>query len=234
MSGFETDYFLNGFLPAHDDTLQRLAHYSRGRLTKEDLINDAFIFAIELGDERGCPLDLKTVQDQQLLLAHLKRHINQDGRRRHVSLDQAWENGEGETLPTLGERQAGRADWEPLQLLLLDEEPDGEPEVDVLALARATYSQAAAYLILLERFEQSWTALAEFLRLSVSVLKARFASACEWLRKQRSLFDGVERVSSDFLPYAGRTRRKRKAPMVQGEQALMAWPEGESAVPVGD
>lgn len=221
------DGFLGEFLKHRTRDLARIARQSRGRAEVGDLISEAWLFVMEQELKRGIPLDPASVQDQELLLGFLyNKHINfvNPVSRFGISLDQVLEDAGGDELPALMDRQRAPESCEPLQYLLgLDEDIP-----DPFAVVAASYSQAAAYLILLERFAWSAIGLAELFCISVRALLVRLCQAGEVLRVQPSLFDGIERVSRDFQPAPRRRLPGRRAG--QGPEG-QAWLPGLEGMP---
>lgn len=213
--------FIEVFLTERMQDLERIARQSRGRTEVGDLISDAWIFVTEQELKQGSPFDPASKSNQELLLGFLyNRHINfvNPISRYSVSIDQVREDNGGDELPALIDRQCAPQTCEPLQYLLAIDEGVTDP----FAVVAASYSQAAAYIILLERFAWSAVDLAESLCLSIRALMARFVLARELMLGQPSLFDGFERVSQDFQPYRKRRLIAQPALPVAGEQGVLA------------
>lgn len=208
-------YFLDVFMLQHEERLQECRREARGQLSGDELLSEAFLAAHELGEQQGQPLDLRNPLDADLLLEGLLRRARRLGRyRRGLSLDAAVDGGEeGDSLACIDLARGPEA-WEPFMALLAQDEL---PE-DAFARLQASYSQAAAYLILLERHGWCAEALAQAFRVGATVLLGRFQSAHAWLYRQPSIFDGVERVPEDFLAWYGRQRPARVAAVTWGEQ----------------
>lgn len=208
-------YFLDSFAPLHEGRLQDCRREARGRLSGDELLSEAFLIAHELGEQHGRTLDLRDPLDAELLLSGLLRRARQLGRyRRGLSLDAAVDGGEEEASLAFIDLARGPEAWEPFMALLSQDEL---PE-DAFARLQAGYSQAAAYLILLERHGWCAEALAQAFRIGAAVLLGRFKSANAWLCRQPSIFDGVEQLPADFLAGYGRQRPARAAAATWGEQ----------------
>lgn len=72
-------------------------------------------------------------------------------------------------------------------------------------VVRSSYSQAAAYVLLLIRVEWQLSDLASMLWISVETLRKRLRSCAELAGVQSSLFDGIDSIDENFSP----TRRPR-------------------------
>lgn len=185
-----------------------------------DLISEAWLFVAEQELKRGAPFDPASTQAQELLLGFLyNKHINfvSPISRYSVSLDQAVEAGGGDELPALMDRQRAPASSEPLQFLLALEEGFTDP----FTVVAESYSQAAAYIILLERFAWSASELAASLCISIRALVARFLLARDAMLERPSLFDGIEQVARDFQPYRRRRLTAMPAALAAGEQGVL-------------
>lgn len=218
----DVSYFLDVFVVTHGEGLRACKRESRGQLAGDELLGEAFLVAHDLGEVRGQSLDLRDPVDAELLLAGLLRRARQLGRyRRGFSLDETVSATDDEGAPTFLDRQRGPEGWEPLMALLAQDEP---PE-DAFARMQASYSRAAAYLILLERHGWCAEALAQAFRIGAPALRGRFEAAYAWLCRQPSLFDGVEGVPVDFLAWYGWLRPSRRVEPTWGEQQCLLWPE---------
>ena len=86
-------------------------------------------------------------------------------------------------------------DTDPQVRQLLQEESER-----FLAVVRASYSQAAAYVLLLMRVEWQLRELAALLWISVETLRKRMLHCAELAGVQASLFDGVDHIDPGFRP----------------------------------
>lgn len=212
--------FLGRFLQERRQDLVRIARQSRGRAEVGDLVSEAWLFVTEQELKRGAPFDPASTQNQEFVLGFLyNKHINfvNPVSRYSISLDQIREDDGGDELPALIDRQRAPETCEPLQYLLSIDAGLTDP----FAVVTASYSQAAAYIILLERSAWSAADLAESFSISIRALVARFVLARDIMREQPSLFDGIERVRQDFQPY--RKRRLMVMPVLPatGEQRVL-------------
>jgi hypothetical protein len=79
-----------------------------------------------------------------------------------------------------------------------------EFEVDQAKKLRLSYSQAKAYIVVLDRLDNDRHRLSTYLVISLATLQQRIARATETALRQSSLFEGYEQIGSDFVPLAGR------------------------------
>lgn len=200
--------FLAVFLKEKGADIARISRGTEGRMSKDDLISEAFLLVVDLGRKLGRALDLASPHDQDMVLARLyNQHVKflPAGLRRSLSLEQTLDYDDGGECDALAERLAASEGSEPLYRLLGLEEAG----VDPFVVVESSYSEASAYIILLERFSWSAVALAEHLKLSFRALLRRFVRAREAMWAQPSLFDGVERIDVGFQPWI----RQRRLPV---------------------
>jgi len=212
--------------------LRRIATRTCGELTEEDVLGEAWLMAEKIGQRRGTPVDFGNVDDQEHVLACLFNRLVRyaDKQIRYaVRLDKGWD-----------QEEAGAVEAALFQFLIAPEASD--PAVafqlfqeceDPLALVCHSYSQAAAYVIMLERFDWELDDLAEHLRIVVGTLRARIQNCAVWIRHQPSLFDRVSTIALDFVPSLSR-RRSQAAVEYQGSPWQMAWTEGRWQIPMGE
>lgn len=214
-------HFLDVFAVQYADRLHACRLEARGQLADDELAGEVFLLMHELGEERGQALQLRDPLDAERVLNALLRRARQLGRyRRGVSLEDSISTTGDAAAPTLLDLQQGPEDWEPLKALMaLEEAPE-----DAFGRIQASYSLAAAYLVLLERHGWCAAALAQAFRLGAPALRERFAAAYAWLCRQPSLFDGIERVPADFLAWYGWLRPARRVLPSWGEQQCLALP----------
>jgi len=79
-----------------------------------------------------------------------------------------------------------------------------ESALDAEAMLANSYSQASAYVKIFAHFKNIRKEICSYLAISDCTLARRVATAAEAVKVQHSLFDHVERISSDFLPPPGR------------------------------
>lgn len=184
--------------------LKRIAYATHGELTAEDLSSEAWLLAIEIEEKLERPFDFGCKLDQDRLLAWMYvRFVKFADKavRNAVRLDKGWDD---EAEEGLGSRIA--------RMLLAPEHSDPHRQHGALDEAaelrtevQKSYSEAAAYAILLIRTEWDLPALAEDMLTGVRTVRARIGRAVMRLEVQLGLFDAVDRVDWDFSP-----RRKRR------------------------
>jgi len=185
------------FLQTRRSDLQRIARQSHDRLGFDELASEAWIAAETIGTRRNLPLDFASRMDQESLLGSLyTRPVKFPGRsvRYAARLDQGWDR-DGDCGPTLASLLMAPHDTDPQVRQLLQEESER-----FLAVVRASYSQAAAYVLLLMRVEWQLRELAALLWISVETLRKRMLHCAELAGVQASLFDGVDHIDPGFRP----------------------------------
>jgi hypothetical protein len=192
------DSFL-AFIQKWKLNLQRIARATRYDVTVDDLQQDAFLLANEIGNRRGRPIDFSVPADQELVIraVNLKNVKRGDWHlRKSVRIDYG---DEGETPTSILERLAAQASSDPLIALLLK-----ETALDAEAMLANSYSQATAYVMVLVRFNYRKEEVRAYLFISDSTLYKRVAFAADTVRVQPSLFDRIERITNDFMPRRGK------------------------------
>lgn len=193
-SGFER------FLVARRGDLKRIAARTQGELSADDLASEAWLIAIEIGVKRDWPFDFDDEDDQDTLFAWMhNRFVKYADKavRFAVKLDRDWEDESGESMGSaLARLLTGPLDSDPQVRRQLHEERD-----DLLAIVRYSYSEAAAYLLLLMRLDWHMEDLAALLWISVGAARQRLRVSGLRARVQPSLFDGIETIDPDFIAW---------------------------------
>ena len=100
-----------------------------------------------------------------------------------------------------------------------------------MAVVKNSYSQAAAYLILLERFMWDMDDLADHLNVVTGTLQGRIQQCAAWIRQQPSLFDRVCVIEWSFVPWVRKRGIERQAVAVLPSGQLVwagcGWDESE-------
>lgn len=123
-----------------------------------------------------------------------------------VKLDRDWEDESGESMGSaLARLLTGPLGSDPQVRRQLHEERE-----DLLAIFRYSYSEAAAYLLLLMRLDWHMEDLAALLWISVGAARQRLRVSGLRARVQPSLFDGIETIDPDFIAWR-RARAARRA-----------------------
>jgi hypothetical protein len=194
------------FLAKMKASLQRITKATKHDVPIEDLQQDAWIVAQEIGRRRGREIDFSDPEDQELVLKAVNLDNVKRGDwhlRKSVRIDHEPEDEGGiewhELLPA-------RASSDPLVSILLQ-----ESALDADEMLASSYSQAAAYVMVLVRFEYSREAICAYLVISDGALMRRVMNAADTVRAQYSLFDRVEQISEDFMPLPGRQYAVRAA-----------------------
>ncbi|HDS1578253.1 TPA: hypothetical protein QEL15_000272 [Stenotrophomonas maltophilia] len=143
--------------------LKRVARHTRGECREEDVINEAWLLAATWEEAGRESLDLAAPDDRSLLISHLYQKLVRytDVNVRHaVRLDHA-PGGEEGSHPLLERLSVDGQD--PLSVLQRCEQAPSLPGEGELK-----YSVASTYLLMLQHHNFRVSALARFLRLSVS------------------------------------------------------------------
>lgn len=195
------------FLQNKVKDLERLACWAQQEVTLEDLKNEAWLIAFDIERKRGYPVNFADVMDQDevigwLFIKHVK---NADKKiRRAIRLDQDLENDHGGNVNhTLLNLLTAPTGSDPLQALLYREDITHRA-AEIPPVAKSSYSEAAAYAVVMVRFEGSRINAAAYLAISVATLRKRHQRANDWIKIQSSLFDGIVFIELDFLPPQGR------------------------------
>ncbi|WP_157275719.1 hypothetical protein [Pelomonas sp. Root1444] len=202
---------------------RRIARQTEGEHTAEDVENQAWLIAASIAAKRGYAVNFSLRIDQELVLAWLHNELVKyaDKQVRYaVKLDRDWDTDDAaERADSLAHLLAAPAITDPAVQLLQREEVSS-----FLVLARHSYSQAAAYGILLDRFNHDPTELATYLCIVTSTLYDRLRWCTAWIEWQSSLFDGIQVVPFDFEPTKARLLRPRLHSAEPVADAQLAWP----------
>lgn len=190
------------FLLHRRNDLRRIVRNSLDDLELCEVESEAWLIAKHISGRRNSPLDLHDAADQELLLGSLyARLVKWPGVsvRHALRLDHGPSDGE-DHRPTLASLLRAPHDSDPEFRQVLREE-----RLAFLEVVRGSYSQAAAYVLLLIRVEWELRDLADLLWIGVETLRRRMARCAELAGVQPTLFDGVDQIDPDFEP----TRRMR-------------------------
>ena len=175
----------------------------------DELLSEAFFLAMEIEKKAHHSLDLNLVSDQELLLRWLNAKFVRFANKimRHsVKLDEGWDDdgddwSEGARLANA---LTAPATYDPLNHQVMVEEDKQQ-----MSAVEASYTEAAAYTILL--IDRSWDfkRLADDLHLGrTKTLRTRVARAADRALWQSSLFDGIERIDPQFMPTRSRGTKR--------------------------
>lgn len=188
----------NDFLQRRRSDLQRIARQSADQLGLHEMASEAWIAADGIGTRRKLPLNFSNPVDQEALLGYLYSRLVKYPRRsvRYAArLDQSLCGDGDEPGPTLASLLVAPHDSDPQIRQMLQEESES-----FRAVMRSSYSQAAAYVLLLVRVEWQLSDLASMLWISVETLRKRMRSCAGLAGVQSSLFDGADSIDEDFSP----------------------------------
>lgn len=181
---------------------RRIAGSSRGDYTADDVFNEAWLVAYDIGRKRGFAVDFLNPEDQELILGCLYNNLvnfSEKTVRYAVKLDKDWDSEDSESpIDSLARLLTAPRHCDPFHQLQAAEKRSEPPE-----LVRHSYSQASAYVILLHRFDWELDSLAEDLRMVISTLRRRMIASGIYVKRQPSLFDRIQVIDSDFLPTRG-------------------------------
>lgn len=207
--------FFASFLTKMKARFQRIAKETKNEKAVEDLHNDAYVIALDIGDKRGRPIDLSDPADQDLVMRelYLENVKRADFRMRYaIRIDQEPEGDvEGSTWV---ERLPAAASSDPLVSLLAQ-----ESAIDVDAKLAERYSQATAYAITFSNFNNDRQKVCAHLVVSLGTLARRVTVAVNTVKVQPSMFDRVERIPTDFIPLKG----KEYAPIIEDRRVTAQW-----------
>jgi hypothetical protein len=189
----------SAFVKNATSRFRRIASSIGGHLAPEDLHGEAWLAAEEIAHKRGHSIDFANTADQELVLNRV--YWNGKGQRdwRLASAYSIDDDREGAT--PWADRLAAPISTTPLEILLQRE----AIAISDSAIA-ASYSQAAAYNVALNNFNNDRPSLCVHLLITGGTLEHRMNRAFEVVRWQESIFDRYEVINSDFTPLAGRHR----------------------------
>lgn len=205
------------FIIQRRSDLRRIAAQTRGEHALEDVEAEAWLIAERIAAKRGFEVRFSLRTDQELVLAWLHNELVKyaDKQLRFaVKLDKGWDQEDADgVVHSMASLLAAPESFDPAKRLALLEETPNAAQV-----TRHSYSQASAYVILLYRFDWDASDLAHHLCMVVATLRARLRWHAALMRRQPSLFGGVQTIALDFEP----TRQKLKfhAASKQSEEAL--------------
>lgn len=193
-------HLFQAFIAKMKAGFQRIARATRNDVEPEDLHNDAWVIALDIGDRRGRPIDFADPADQELVMRAVNLENVRRGdwnMRKAVRIDQEPEGEEEGTRWV--ERLPAQASSDPLVSLLLQ-----ESALDTDKILAASYSQASAYVMVFVHFNNDREQVCTYLVISNDALARRVTVAAETVQKQPSLFDHIEQIPSDFMPLPGK------------------------------
>lgn len=210
--------------------LRSIAFKTCGEYTVDDVMGEAWLIADRIGRKRGFDVDFGNVDDQETVLAWLFNELVRfaDKQTRYaVRLDKDWDQEDaGAAVEALSRFLIAPEAFDPA---VAHELEDGRQER--MTVVKHSYSQAAAYLILLERFTWDMDGLADHLNVVAGTLQNRIQQCAAWIRQQPSLFDRVCVIELNFVPWVRKQVIERQAvdslPSGQLVWAGCGWDESE-------
>lgn len=208
------------FLNTRRSDLRRIASSSRGDYTIDDVFSEAWLVSDDIRRKRGFAVDFSNHDDQETVLSWLysklvrfsEKHI-----RFAVKLDKDWDSEDSElSINRLARLLSAPEHFDPSICMELKQE-----HADPLELTKHSYSQASAYVILLERFNWELESLSEHLQLVASTVRLKIIASSQHMQRQPSLFDRIQRVEYEFQPTIG--RRMIRFAANEGQSKQLAW-----------
>ena len=188
------------FTRSRASDLRRIANQTRGEQTFGDICNEAWLIVTEIHEKRGITPDLYSKIDQDEILGWLYNKVVKfaDKSIRYAfKLDKDWDSDDPGALMNVLERfLAAPEESDPLIQMLREEH-----QFDPLSLVEQSYSQTAAYIILLQRFNWSLQLLANHLEQLIDTVRRKILASSMLMKIQPSLFDGTAKIALDFMPY---------------------------------
>lgn len=210
-----------GFVSSRKGDLRRIASATQGEMEVDDLIQEAWVVAIEIGEGMDEPFDFSNVEHQEHLLAKMYvRFVKYADKtvRFAMKLDRGWDEPEEESVgAALANSLASPETDNPLTRAVLEDQA-----TEFMEVVRASYSQAAAYVILLGRVEWDLGELADLLWVGRQTVRRRLGRVVEVLEAQPSCFDGVAAIPEDFEPWKKRWIHAYCS--VSPEEQIQLWP----------
>jgi hypothetical protein len=185
--------------------LRYLVTVSRGEQTIEDLKAEAWLAAYDIREEEGVEFEPADAAFQEAVFFRLMKkfgkYANRD-MRFAVRLDEENMSDDGDSMTNSVARSlAAPQAYEP-ETALVDAEHREE-----LQSRLARYTEAVAYLRVLDHFDGDLDTMAKYLVISIATVRTYLSRAVAFAERQTSLFDGIEQVPDDFVPARGRLLR---------------------------
>lgn len=214
---WDTGKAFQAFLNSCRADLRRIAGCSRGEYSVDDLSGEAWLISEEIGRKRGFAVDLSNCDDQQFVLARLYNKLirfTEKNLRFAVRLDRDWDSDDSEyAVNRLARLLSAPEEFDPLVRMQTEEDQSGS-----LKLVEHSYSQASAYVILLDRFDWELEVLARSLNLVTAVLRRRMLKSGAHMKRQPSLFDRIQSIELDFVPMVARCGIRVSYPVLDVQQ----------------
>lgn len=206
--------FFQDFLKKMAASFRSIVKSAKHDVTEDDLKQDAWIIAQEIGEKRGREIDFSDPVDQNLVIRRVNfRNVKRGDWKLRKAIRIDYQSDDDEVLPNWAECLVGPASSDPLVSILLRESV--HKLEDLLA---NSYSQAVAYLVAFANLRNSRLGICKHLAIASGTLDRRMSYAAAAFKVQPSLFDGVERISSHFIPPPGRAYIPKVERSVAGHQ----------------
>lgn len=190
------------FLEVRRADLQRMARRTRGEYTPDDLASEAWLVGMEIAAKRASPFMFCEQEDQDILLAWMfNRFVKYADKsvRFAKKLDHGWDDDSEAMGATLTCLLAAPRDFDPQVRHEVSENAR-----ELIGVVQRSYTQAAAYALLLIRVDWDLCDLADLLWITLDTLRKRLKTLGLLARIQPSLFDGVDMIDPDFIPWRRR------------------------------
>jgi hypothetical protein len=199
--------------------IRRVQRKRRGDIEPEEIESEAWLVASDIARKRNHPFDLDNADDQRHLLGSLyNKLVKFTEKHFRTATSLSIEDEEGER-PSYGSFLA-RTLAAPTSS---DPQHEGEPtDRDALIEAAArSFTEASAYILLLDRFQWQRKALAMHLMIAIATLRERVARAGHKAAHEPSLFDGISTIDPYFRERIGNARAVPIKVRLDGNQ--MEW-----------
>ena len=129
-----------------------------------------------------------------------------------LRLDKDWDRIDDSGSSGLTDTLAGPELADPLKAL---EARESQSPLDIAR--KQSYSQATAYAVCLNRWLDT-NSLAEYLCICLGTLQSRICRWKAWVGFQPSLFDSIEIIPLDFMPFPGEKTTNDSTTHLEGDQ----------------
>lgn len=206
--------FIKEFLEEIRSDLRRIANRTKGEIDFEDLENEAYFLLKEFAEKFERQANKFDIEDRNWVLSRLFNKFvkwtdhNFKNALRINSLED--DNGESWILELPAPENSS-----PLLEILFQEELATHH-----ALLENSYSEAKAYVVTFDNFNQDKKTISSYFYITWETLNKRFSRALILLGNQPSLFDFIETIDESFNPMSG----KSKVPFgISSEKIQLAW-----------
>jgi hypothetical protein len=187
--------------------LRRIAASTQGEHSVDDLKSEAYLIAADIRAQLGEDVEPEDETLQTTVIAKIQklfgRFVNRP-MRFAVRLDRDEVDDHGDfVMNSVAARLAAPEAYEPHVALEQREESD-----EARRVIDARFSEAVAYLRVLEYFDGNKPVIARYLAIHARTLDARLRRAEVLAELQPSMFDGIELLPDDFSLRQGGLRRR--------------------------